>query len=212
MLKAIVFDFDGTLIDSKNSVLKAYRYSCQSRGLPPITEQDLNSFGGHNLLMTYQHFFPGQDAEQLASLHRQYQVDHPEEYLPFSFTKSTLEKLKQSGHKLSIITSRGKNCFLILALNQLTPYFDYIVTADEVSHDKPDPESMLMTLSRLQVRPEEAVMVGDMQVDIQIGQNTGVSTIGVLTGFSTHEMLTGFGANYIVTGIDKIPELIATMD
>jgi phosphoglycolate phosphatase-like HAD superfamily hydrolase len=87
-------------------------------------------------------------------------------------------------------------------------YFEYAVGSDSVTHHKPHPEPALKTLAALNITPSEAIMVGDMPVDIAMAHNAGIRAIGVDYGNASHEELETAGADWIVDDIRKLLEII----
>ena len=110
---------------------------------------------------------------------------------------------------LTVASSR-----LSLSLNDflrdmgIAPFFSYVLGADNVSAAKPDPEPVLKTLRDLHFRADEALVVGDMPVDILMGKRAGAFTCGVTYGNSDREALKKAGANHVLDDFGRLPEII----
>ncbi len=211
MIKAVIFDIDGTLLDSKNFILESFRHTCLTCRLPIIDEAMVNSCGGASLRETYARYYSGEDLERLCQVHRDFQEENFHLCTAFSDTRRTLGTLAKSGMSQGVITSRGETAHVTLRNNNIDGFFDKIVTNQDVRRGKPDPEGMLLVLEHFNLKPTDVLMVGDMEADILIGKNTGVRTVGVSCGFSTPEMLKSFGADYIVPNVGGVLPIVDSL-
>jgi phosphoglycolate phosphatase-like HAD superfamily hydrolase len=91
-------------------------------------------------------------------------------------------------------------------------YFSYVIGADSVTHAKPNPEPVLKTLSDLGFRPEEALVVGDMPVDILMGKGAGAATCGVTYGNASREALTAAGADFIIDEFSQLKAILGQLN
>jgi pyrophosphatase PpaX len=207
-IQAIIFDMDGTLIDSREIVLGAFRHVLEEVG-QPYDEVNVKSYVGRLLDHTYQALLPGYDPKELADLHRSWQADNRHLLKGFEGLDGFLGLLKKRGLKLGVFTSAIRTR-TDLALDGLgiRKYFDAIVCGDEVIHPKPHQEG-IETLARLMdVQLHEIVMVGDAEHDILSGKSAGVITIGITHGFGTRAALTKAGANYLVSNLKELLKAI----
>ena len=119
--------------------------------------------------------------------------------------------IRDRGYKTGLVTSRLANTtFLGLNKYNLAPCFDCIVTADDTGKHKPDPEPVRIALSRLDARPEEALMLGDTKFDMECGKNAGVKTVMVAWSMAATEE-ERMGANGPDAVIQKPEELMALL-
>jgi phosphoglycolate phosphatase len=96
----------------------------------------------------------------------------------------------------------------ILDSFSITSYFSVIVTADDVKNPKPHRECVDTILSRLNSRPEKAIIIGDTKTDINTGKNAGIDTCGVLYGFGTEDEVNAAGPNYIIKDLMELKKII----
>jgi phosphoglycolate phosphatase len=112
--------------------------------------------------------------------------------------------------KMSIASSRSSPSLLLFLKNMgVAQYFDYVLGSDNVTRHKPEPEPVLMTLAHYGVEPSEALVVGDMPVDIEMAHNAGVRAVGVSYGNATRRELIAANADAV---IDHISELIDVIE
>lgn len=208
--KAILFDLDGTLLDTTTFTYQAYAYAFRQLGLRPVPEKRIAaSMGLPSIEESYQ-LLSGLESEvttKLVEQHRTFQRSHLQLVKPFSSTIPTLQKLVQRKIPLAIITSRIYNVYKLLSDNRLIQYFDVVIIGGEVSKYKPDPEAVDLALSRLKVQAKDALVVGDTSADILAGKNSGVATFAVTSGFYTRQQLDHCQPDFIEDSIERLVEL-----
>jgi len=192
---AVVFDFDGTLatlnIDfflMRKSVMELIEnYGVSSNHLGHLYVLEMIE-AGRSLILNN---FPSRASDyiyQANAVIEHIEVEAAKSGHLIDGTKEMLTELKERKIKTGVVT---RNCRT--AINQVFPdiisYFDSIITREQTPHVKPHPEHLRLTLKRMRVKPESAVMVGDHPMDIKIGQDVGLFTIGVLTGSSSERDL-----------------------
>ena len=127
----------------------------------------------------------------------------------FPDVKETLAELHKRGYRLTIATSRlTDSLMLFMRHHGIDSFFEYTVGSDSVTHHKPHPEPALKTLAALNIEPSEAIMVGDMPVDIAMAHNAGIKAISVSYGNATHEELEAAKADWIIDDITKLLNII----
>jgi len=125
----------------------------------------------------------------------------------------TLEALGEMKLKIALFTINGeKSTNYILRRFRLKRFFDAIITRKSVSAVKPDPAHLEAALKALDVRPEEAMVVGDSERDMKCARGLNVLAVGVTTGFSSPEELTRAGADYLASSPIDIPNLVQRLN
>jgi HAD superfamily hydrolase (TIGR01509 family) len=207
-VKAVIFDMDGTLVDSREIVLGAFKHVLDEFG-GEYSDERVSRYVGGRLENTYQDLLPNHEFGKLADLHRSWQVDNKHLLKSFKGLDEFLNQLKMSGQKLGLFTSatRTRTDLALDGLN-IREYFDAVVCAEDVKNPKPDEEGVLKLVRDMKVKLSEVVLVGDAEYDILSGKNAGVTTIGVTHGFGTKEALEKAGADYIVSNLDGISQTI----
>jgi HAD superfamily hydrolase (TIGR01509 family) len=124
-----------------------------------------------------------------------------------------LKALKRMGLKIGLFTLSGdKSANYILQRFKIADFFGVMVPRNKVSYVKPNPEHLEMALKVLGVAPEETVVVGDSNVDMESAEELNAIAVGLSTGTASVELLTRHGANYILTSITDLPVLIEKID
>lgn len=214
MIKLLIFDFDGTLADTHELIIQTNQEAMRRMGFPVLEDQVISRTIGLPLEEGILTMFPQLAREDLPAWVKTYRAIFDElktKIIPglFPHVKETLEALHVRGYVLTVASSR-----LSLSLNDflrdmgIAPFFSYVLGADNVSAAKPDPEPVLKTLRDLHFRADEALVVGDMPVDILMGKRAGAFTCGVTYGNSDGEALKKAGANHVLDDFGRLPEII----
>lgn len=187
--KAVLFDLDGTLVDSLPLIVRTYRKVFDEMNIP-WGNDDVVKMIGLPLKDIGRHFAGerGQFFEERYQHH--YHQDHDRFLKLFPGTLELLEQLRRRGVRLGIVTSKGKpGASRAVAFTGLGCFMDVIVTAHDVLKHKPDPEPLLYALKFLGAEAGRSIFVGDSKFDIQTGQNAGTCTLGVTWGLENREDL-----------------------
>jgi pyrophosphatase PpaX len=187
---AVLFDLDGTLIDSLELILNSARYAFAKleRAAPP-DEEWLAGVGIPLFTMFARYARDIADRDALIVAYREYQMaNHDRLVRCYDGVVDAVRTLHERGYELGIVTSKSDALAMRgLAHVGLAKYMDTIVGCDSSSRHKPDPEPVRIALQRLGYAPEDAIFVGDSIFDIQAGNAAGVKTIAVLWGAAKKE-------------------------
>lgn len=207
MIRLIVFDHDMTIVDSSYAIMEGFNYVARHEGLPEVSHELTMKFIASPLPVFCEGLL-GDYRPEWIRLYRS-QSERLERSLirPYPDTVSTLEALRNMGVKLAVMSNR-EYPRSVLEHEGLDVYFDAIVGAEEpYGHMpyKPDPAMMNAVMSRMNVKPEESVYVGDADIDIATAIGAHVRGIGITKGNFTHNDFRLLGA---WRSIDELAELI----
>jgi len=178
----VIYDCDGVLFDSLEANTKLYNDLCARVGRGPLREEELRYVHTHTVFEAL-HFIFGQKDEmekKALELLRLEQIDLREYVVYLKMEPhllQTLEKLKEKGILRVINTNRTTSMKYIMEKYDLWQYFEMVVTALDVKNPKPNPESIEKIIQELNLNKEEAVFVGDSDVDQQTAESSGVRFI-----------------------------------
>lgn len=207
----IIFDFDGTLADTTATIIATYQAAIKEVGAEPRTDAECQATIGVPLEEGFKQLYPDQSRENIdrcVDTYRRIFIENKSKLIPklYPGVMDALEELHRRGYEMSVASSRSRWSLLEFCDdNKISHFFKLIIGADDVTHAKPDPEPVLKTLEILKKSPDEAVVVGDMPVDIAMGRGAGCRTVGVTYGNSCREQLEAAGATEV---IDAFPELL----
>ena len=180
---AVLFDLDGTLIDSGAIILASFRHATQTVLRREIPDAELAALVGGSNIHDQMRSIDAAQVEELVRVYREHNEPLHDELEAFEGIEHVLAQLKREGRRLGIVTAkRRKTVELAFAVLPLERYFDVVVTSDMTERHKPDPEPVLTALERLGVGPAEAAFVGDSPFDVASGKAAGVFTVAVAWG------------------------------
>jgi len=176
---SILFDFDGTLANTNGLVIGSWKHAFRVLKGIEQSEEEIKKTFGEPLAVSMEKFFPDVPVEEAIATYRSYQKDVFENLIePFDGMVDLIKGLKAKGYKVAVTTSRmGASTMAGLRKFGLEDIFDAIVTSDDTTKHKPDPEPVLITLEKLGAKPEEALMIGDSMFDIKCAHNAGVKAV-----------------------------------
>ncbi len=180
MAKAVIFDVDGVLVDSRRSNFLYMRDTVKHFGHREITEEEYHGLfhkSGRDVIRT---LMPGITEDKLDEI-RRYQDGMFEGYFRFARLNNgvleTLDFLRDRGIRLGVVTNRTKSARKILEFFGIEKYFKVVLGADDVTSTKPHPEPVLKAAKLLRVRPEDVMYVGDSDPDVQSANAAGAISV-----------------------------------
>lgn len=191
MVRAVLFDFDGTLADSYDAIAASVNHVRKHRGLSPLTVDQVRVHVGHGPGHLLACTVGTGDAKENDAIYR---AHHPsvmkEGTRLLSGTEEVLRTLHQRGLKLAVCSNKPlAYTKSLLDYLKVRPYFDAVLGPEDVARPKPAPDMLLAGLERLDVQADEAIYVGDMTVDIETALAAGVRVWVVPTGSDERETL-----------------------
>lgn len=210
----IVFDFDGTLGDTRRNIVVTMQDVMRELGLPMQDESTCAATIGLPLRRCYATMFPDlteYELDRCAESHRVHFNENLKKItpVPFPHVRETLELLKAKERTLAIASSRTSvSLHDLLGRMDMGTFFSCIVGAEDVIHAKPEAEPVLKILSKTGFIADETLVVGDMDVDILMGRNAGARTCGVTYGNGSRAELDAAGADYIIDSMEQIMEIV----
>ena len=217
--KAILFDYDGTIIDTNQLIIDSWDHKYHKHFGGHLTGDDVKWTFGRVLWDSIDEQMQnmghsGYDLDELVASYREYQAQphiNPDKVPPFEGIVDLIKELKSRGYLLGIVTSRGKDsCVRGLAWHGILEDFDAFVTAESTDIHKPEPEPALICCEMLGVEPGEALMVGDSVFDLQCGNAAGCDTCFVSWSFATtlEEAAENGQPTYVVDNAEDILSII----
>lgn len=210
-IRAVLYDFDGTLADSTELIMRCYRHTMTTHlGECPPDDDWLSGFG--MTLESQIRRFARTDDEAAAMLdtYRVFQDGiHDQMLRPFPGAVEAVAELERRGYRLAIVTSKHRRAAMRgMELCGLVSHFDAIITPEDVRHPKPHPEPVLTALERLGVAPDEALFVGDSPHDVASGRAAGTRTAAALWGPFSRQALEDAGPDAFLHAQDDVLALL----
>lgn len=205
MIKAVLFDMDGVLLDALEGSAKAYQEAIVEAGYPKPTIQqiyDVFHLTARNTVKALVKGVSEKEVDRILELEKHgltvTELKIPENYI------ETLEKLSKS-YSLCVVSASGKaRAEHLLKIAGSLGFFDMIVAIEDYTRPKPHPEPLLTALGKMNLKPEEAIYVGDREADIEAAEAAGMRCIGYL-GFAKHELPS---AEITTRKFEELPSII----
>jgi pyrophosphatase PpaX len=195
----LLFDLDGTLIDSIRLILDSYHPALEVHGFAPRSDEEWLAGVGTPLRVQFAQL--GVTPEQMDALvetYRAYNIAHHDtQVIPYNGAAELIHRVKDEGFQVGLVTSKNRQGALRgLRLAGIAQHFDVLVCADDVEHPKPHPEPVLKAMAQLGAAAESTLFIGDSIHDMECGRAAGVKTAAVLWGPFDREHLEATGPDY----------------
>ncbi|AMW05640.1 HAD family hydrolase [Gemmatimonas phototrophica] len=208
---ALLFDLDGTLIDSIGLLLECMQYAFADRARKPTTAEWVAGIGTPLRTQLAEWCAGPDDVEAMVGRYRDYQDLHLERLTsPFPHVLDTMQWARAEGFPTALVTSKGKG-MTKRSLDHvgLGQSFDAVVTFEETTRHKPLPDPVFLALERLGAHPEQALFVGDSPHDMHAGRAAGVKTAAALWGPFSRTELAVATPDFWMTGFGELPGIVA---
>ncbi|HKN48498.1 MAG TPA: HAD-IA family hydrolase [Candidatus Polarisedimenticolia bacterium] len=191
LIRGLIFDFDGTLIDSYEAITESLNRVRASFSMPPYDAAAVKTMVGHGLEHLIENAIGPQRIEEGVKLFRQtYSTLCEKKTSILPQVKETLEELDRRGYRMGIATNKPSYFARdILKALEMEHLFAEVLGPNDVERPKPDPEMLEIIMMRIGLAPDEVVYVGDMLLDIEVARRAGVAAYAIPTGSATREAL-----------------------
>ncbi len=209
--KLLIFDLDGTLVDSSVDISKALNYALRPYGIPEVSVAETITLVGEGLTRlvgkVIEQKAPDLDLSALVGRFLDHYAGHlSDNTRPYPGVEKVLQALSQ--YKKAVVSNKLEALSMnVLDALDLLKYFDYIAGGDTVAEKKPSPVPIFNALSHFDVQPGEAFLVGDSIYDIEAGVAAGVKTVAALYGYGSPDFWKN--ADYRIDAIEGLMEILA---
>ena len=212
----LLFDLDGTLIDSVPDLAKALNATLKELGRPIYDEATIRTWIGNGAAMLVKRGLAGKreiDREPEEAFFRRAMEIFLERYAAalndatglYPEVKETLQKLEEQGYRMAIVTNKPSQFVAPILKNlAIESHFDHIVGGEDLPRKKPDPLPLLHSCEVLGYKPEAAVMIGDSSNDILAARAAGIPSVAVAYGYSADRSVRDLGADAVVERFGEI--------
>jgi phosphoglycolate phosphatase len=199
-IKLVIFDLDGTLIDSRLDLVHSVNAALRHIGRPGLPDDVIASYVGDGAPILIQRALGGEAVDEaivrqglqfFLSYYREHKLDHTTVYAGVQQALAAVQRAANgTPRKLAVLSNKPviPSRAIVEALG-LGPFFSQIYGGNSFATKKPDPEGACKLIEEIGVRPEETAIVGDSHVDIETGRNAGLWTVGVSYGFAPHTLV-----------------------
>lgn len=210
---AIVFDLDGTLIDTLEDLKDSVNFALNKFGFPERNLDEIRSFVGNGVKrLVYLSVPDGTDEETSAKcleiFKEHYKGNSRNKTAPYEGIPEMLEKVQAAGFKTAVVTNKIQDAAIEIIRCFFGDKIDVIIGQVDGVAQKPEPDGVWLALEKLGVDRSKAVYIGDSEVDCMTAHNAGLPCIGVTWGFRSREVLEENKAEFIVDSPEKILDCV----
>lgn len=211
---AVVFDLDGTLIDTLEDLKDSVNFALQKFGFPSRNLDEIRSFVGNGVKRLVYLSVPEGTGEAtsekcLEIFKEHYKSNSRNKTAPYDGIPEMLERVKAAGFKTAVVTNKIQDAAIEIIRSFFGDVIDVIIGQIDGVAQKPEPDGVWLALEKLGVSKEKAVYIGDSEVDCMTAHNAGLPCIGVTWGFRSREVLEDNKAEFIVESPEKIMDCLA---
>lgn len=216
---SLVFDLDGTLVDTAPDLAAAMNAVLIANGRPPVPAAEVRHMVGHGARALIARGFevtggaadPAAMDAFFAQFIAYYSQHIADASVPFPHVRAVLTRLKAAGHRLGVCTNKPEGLALsLLEALGLKGFFGAVLGADSLDVKKPDPRHLTETVKRIGGTPARAVMMGDSEVDAETARNAGIPAVIFTFGYSRFDPAT-FEADALLDGYDALEDALAAI-
>ncbi|MCF6283370.1 MAG: HAD-IA family hydrolase [Candidatus Polarisedimenticolaceae bacterium] len=213
MFKLLVFDWDGTLMDSEMRIVACVQAAAYDLSLPVPTKEAAKDIIGLGLDTAMEKLFPESDRQERVRVVERYRYHYLfANKVPtplFSGAREVIETLRSEGYLLAVATGKGRpGLNRVLEESELGPLFHATRCADE-ARSKPDPDMLLQILDELGIDAHEALMIGDTEYDMNMANNAGAKALGVSYGVHDKQRILDCSPLACLDDVTEIPTWLA---
>ncbi|MBR2375327.1 MAG: HAD-IIIA family hydrolase [Clostridia bacterium] len=200
MYKTIIFDLDGTLLDTLDDLTSSTNYALQTFGFPARTRDEIREFVGHGIRNLIERAIGSADHPQFEAVFEAFKTHYgahcSDQTRPYDGVLELLAMLKKAGKRLAVLSNKADFAVKTLAKEYFGALLEEAVGANEAAgiRKKPAPDALFSLMDKFGVSAEETVYVGDSEVDVETAKNAGVACVSVTWGFRSKTLLSAAGA------------------
>ncbi len=212
-IRGVIFDFDFTLADSSQGVVKCVNYALKELGFAKFPEKEINKTIGFSLEHTFIKLLGEQQADKIEKF-KYFFIKKADEIMAdftnvFTETPNVIKRLYNNGFKLGIVSTKFRyRIEAILRRENLFYFFEVIVGGEDVSTLKPNPFGLLLVVKTLNLLTSEVIYIGDSIVDAETANRADISFIAVLSGVTPRKVFRRYQVREILHNLSELPNLL----
>ena len=211
-IKHICFDLDGTLVDSKITILKSTLETLKTLNIETSLQEDkfFKMIGMHFVDIFNEFKIDVPDFNKFISVYKSLYFNFIDDSIPFPGAAVMLKHFSEKGIKTSLLTTKAQDqADKIIDHFSLRENLSYIMGRQNGVAHKPSAEPLLIICDELGIQPSESLMVGDTELDINCGKNAGALSCGVTYGYRTEENLKEYNPDFLINDINELKDFVS---
>ena len=214
MYRTVIFDLDGTLLDTIGDLAGAGNWICRKNGWPEHSVEEFKTMVGHGIPNLVSRFSPPEaqspllQMNTLAEFNAYYGAHNMDLTAPYKGISELAAKLKAEGVQMAVYSNKADAFSRQIIAHYFPDTFDLVLGKRQDMPVKPDPAGVRYVLEQLDADPEQTLFVGDSDVDIQTAHNANLTACGVTWGFRSRESLVEAGAEFLADAVADLEQII----
>lgn len=211
MIKHVCFDLDGTLVDSRDTILESTKAALDQLSINYKIDEEIftNMIGKHFVDIFEELNIEVPDFEKFITIYKAFYFDFMDSSYLYPGVQQTLKYLNENHIKVSLLTTKVQDqAEKIIDHFNLRPSFNYLMGRRDGLTHKPSPEPLIFICNELKIKTSETLMVGDTELDIQCGISAGAKTCGALYGYRTEEQLENEKPDFLISGLEELINIL----
>lgn len=207
--KLVIFDLDGTILDTLEDLYLSVNFSLRNNNLPERSKEEVRRFVGNGIRLLIERAVPENTEPRIiekvfSDFKNHYAIHSTDNTCPYKDITKLLDVIRRQGIKTAVVSNKADFAVQKLAELYFDKTFDFVLGEKESIDKKPAPDMVYCALNALSVSKEDAVYIGDSEVDIQTAVNSGIDSVIVDWGFRDREYLRESGAKRIVSSAEEL--------
>lgn len=211
MIKHVCFDLDGTLVDSRDTILESTKAALDQLSIDYKIDEDIftNMIGKHFVDIFEELKIEVLDFEKFITIYKALYFGFMDSSYLYPGVQHTLRYLNENNIQVSLLTTKVQDqAEKIIDHFNLRHSFNYLMGRRDGLAHKPSPEPLFYICNELKIDPAETLMVGDTELDIQCGIGAGAKTCGVLYGYRTEDQLKKEKPDFLISGLSELRKIL----
>lgn len=206
----ILFDLDGTLLDTTELIVTSFLHTLAEHGPLPYGEKEVLEALGEPLYEQMKRFGGEERAKAMVQTYRRHNVAHHDDYVKaFPGVNQVLERLRQEGCTLGVVSNKHRiTVEMGLRLCGLDKWMATVVCQGEANRDKPSPDPILLAMDRVGAEPATTLMVGDSRYDLLAARDAGIASAGVAWSAHGAKSLLAYDPDYLLDSMEDLYEIV----
>ncbi len=216
MKNTLIFDLDGTLLNTLGDLTEAVNFALSGLSLPNRTVDEVRSFIGNGVPTLIKRSLPENSSsdtfDSALKLFTEWYMCHIcDKTVPFDGIPELLKLLRSKGYKIAIVSNKKHEATRLVCEKLLYGLYDYAAGAKNEKERKPSPDMVLKSMEFFGCEKDSAVYIGDSEVDIQTAKNAGIDCVSVLWGYRSKEELLEAGGKIFAKDVPTLAEIVLTL-